>query len=129
MEKKWSKFWKASVQTRKQRKYVYNAPLHIKHKLMGSSLSKDIRKELGIRSAPVRVGDQVKVITGQFKGKIGKVTKVSVSRMYAHIEGATIHRADGTESFYPIHPSNLVILKLDMNDKLRTSKLERAKAK
>jgi len=129
MEKKWSKFWKSSVQTRKQRKYKFNAPLHVKHKMVSSALSKELRKEYGIRSVPVRKGDFVKVITGQFRGKSGKVTKVSVSLMYVHVEGATISRADGTESFYPIHPSNVMITKLELTDKTRVAKIERAKAK
>ncbi len=129
MEKKWSKFWKSSVQTRKQRKYKFNAPLHVKHKMVSSALSKELRKEYDIRSVPVRKGDFVKVITGQFRGKSGKVTKVSVSLMYVHVEGATISRADGTESFYPIHPSNVMITKLELTDKTRVAKIERAKAK
>ena len=129
MKKEWSKCWKSSIQTRKQRKYVHNAPLHVKHKLLGSSLSSELRTEHNIRSVPVRKGDTVKVITGQFRGKSGKVVKVSVSRKYAHVEGATIQRADGTESFYPIHPSNLQIIKLDLTDKLRSSKVGRAKSK
>jgi len=129
MEKKWSKFWKSSVQTRKQRKYKFNAPLHVKHKMVSSALSKELRKEYDIRSVPVRKGDFVKVIAGQFRGKSGKVTKVSVSLMYVHVEGATISRADGTDSFYPIHPSNVMITKLDLTDKTRVAKIERAKAK
>ena len=129
MEKKWSKFWKSSVQTRKQRKYKFNAPLHVKHKMVSSALSKELRKEYGIRSVPVRKGDFVKVITGQFRGKSGKVTKVSISLIDCHVEGATISRADGTESFYPIHPSNVMITKLELTDKTRVAKIERAKAK
>ncbi len=129
MKKEWSKFWKSSVQTRKQRKYVHNAPLHVKHKMVSSSLSKDLRKEFSIRSVPVRTGDLVQVIAGQFKGKRGKVTKVSVARTFAHVEGATIHRADGTDSFYPIHPSNLMITKLELTDKTRAAKIGRAKVK
>ena len=49
--------------------------------------------------------------------------------MYVHVEGATISRADGTESFYPIHPSNVMITKLELTDKTRVAKIERAKAK
>jgi len=127
MEKKFSKSWKSSSQTRKQRKYVYNAPLHIKHKLVTSTLSKDLRKQYSIRSAPVRVGDIVTVKSGQFKGVSGKVTKVSLARVFAHVEGAVLKRADATEAHYPIHPSNLEITKLNLDDKLRVAKLERAK--
>lgn len=127
MEKKFSKSWKSSSQTRKQRKYVFNAPLHIKHKLVSSALSKELRKDYSIRSVPVRVGDIVTVKSGQFKGISGKVTKVSLARVFAHVEGAVLKRADATEAHYPIHPSNLEITKLNLDDKLRVAKIKRAK--
>ncbi len=127
MEKKFSKSWKSSSQTRKQRKYVHNAPLHIKHKLVASTLSKDLRKQYSIRSVPIKVGDVVTIKSGQFKGKSGKVTKVSLAGVFTHVEGAVLKRADATESFYPIHPSNLEITKLNLDDKLRVAKIERAK--
>ncbi len=127
MENKWSKFWNSSSQPRKQRKYAFNAPLHIRHKFMSASLSKELRKEYGVRSVPVRVGDSVKVMAGQFKGKTGKVTKVSLATLKVHVEGASVTRTDGTEALYPIHPSNLQIAKLDMSDKRRVEKLERLK--
>ena len=127
MKKLFSKAWKSSSQARKQRKYLFNAPLNIRHKLCSSSLSKELRKEYGFRSIPVRKGDFVKIKTGQFKGKSGKVVKVSLSRLKAFVEGAVVKRADGTESLYPIHPSNLEITKLDTSDKLRVEKIERRK--
>ena len=127
MEKKWSNKWNSSTQRRKQRKYLFNAPLHIKRKLINASLSKELRKEYSTRSIPVRKGDTVKIISGGFKDVSGKVTKVSLARTFIHVEGATVKRADGTESLYPIHPSNVVIVKLELNDKQRVQKIERLK--
>jgi large subunit ribosomal protein L24 len=127
VEKKFSKSWKASIQPRKQRKYAKNAPLHIKHKFVSANLSKELRKENGIRSLPVRKGDTVKIMTGGYKGKTGKITKVSLARTFVHVEGAEQKRADGTKSLYPIHPSNVRIIKLDTTDKKRVSKIEKMK--
>ena len=127
--KAWSKLWKSSSQKRKQRKYAFKAPLHIKHKMLGSSLSKELRKEHKVRSVPVRKGDTVKITTGQFKGKSGKVTKVSLANMRVYLEEASLTRTDGTNALYPIHPSNLEIIKLDLSDKKRAEKLERIKQK
>lgn len=127
VQKLWSKEWKSSTQSRKQRKYVYKAPLHIKHKMCSSGLSKELRKEYGFRSIPVRKGDTVKAISGQFKGQSGKVTKVSLSRMKVYVDGFTIKRSDGTDSMYPVHPSNLEIIKLDLGDKRRSEKLDKVK--
>ena len=72
VNKLWSKVWKSSSQPRKQRKYLHNSPLHVKHKLMAAPLSKDLKKEHGVRSVPVRSGDTVTIRAGQFKGKTGK---------------------------------------------------------
>ncbi len=127
MEKLWSIFWKSSSQKRKQKKYAINAPLHIKHRLVNATLSKELRKQYNTRSVPVRTGDTVKLATGQFKGKTGKVTKVSLARMKIFIDGITIKRMDGTDAMYPVHPSNLIIIKLDLSDKKRAEKMERLK--
>ena len=119
--------WKCSSQPRKQRKYLHNAPLHIKHRLMSAPLSKDLKKEYNTRSVKVRKGDTVSIKTGQFKSKSGKVVKVSLARGVIFVEGAHIPRADGTNSNYPIHPSNVEIIKLDLDDKLRVEKLNKIK--
>ncbi|MFW5704488.1 MAG: 50S ribosomal protein L24 [Nanoarchaeota archaeon] len=125
--KRFSKAWKASSNPSKQKKYSINAPLSIKHKMMSAPLSKELRKEHGVRSVPVRTGDYVKIETGQFKGKSGKVTKVSLARKFIHVEGAAVKRVDGSDSLYPIHASNVVITKLDLSDKARADKLKKLK--
>ena len=127
MKKLWSKVWKSSSQIRKQRKYAHNAPLHVKHKMAASALSKELRAEYKIRSVPVRKGDTVLVNVGDKKGNSGKVTKVSYARMAVFIEGVENTKADGSKVLYPVHPSNLTITKLDTTDKKRVSKIGRAK--
>jgi large subunit ribosomal protein L24 len=52
----------------KQRKAMYQAPLHRKHKLFSAHLSKELRKQWNKRSLPVRKGDEVKIMRGKFKG-------------------------------------------------------------
>lgn len=94
---------------------------------MGAPLSKELRSEYKIRTVPVRTGDTVRVKAGQFKGKIGKITSVSLFHLKVHIEGVLIKRNDGTEAMYPVNPSNLEILKLDLSDKRRHDKLEAIK--
>lgn len=128
VRKLWSKAWNSSVQPRKQRKYLYNAPLHVKHKLLSASLSSDLKKEYGIRSFTLRKGDSVKVVRGQFKGTVGKITKVSLKQTFVHVDGASVTKSDGSQSLYPIHPSNVIIQKLELTDKQRAEKLERMKA-
>jgi len=42
---------------RKQRRAHFSAPSHIRQRIMSATLSKDLRKKLGIRSLPVRKDD------------------------------------------------------------------------
>jgi large subunit ribosomal protein L24 len=125
MKSFFSKSWKSSKQPRKQVKYAANAPLHIKHKMLSSHLSTDLRKKHHKRSLPVRKGDKVKIMTGQFRGKEGKVSKVMTKRSRVYVEGIELIKKDGTKVFYPIHPSNLVITELNLDDKFRREILER----
>ena len=72
----WSKDWSSSKQPRKQRKYAFKAPPHIKHKKLRAPLSKELKKRYKKSALGVRVGDEVKILKGDFKGKTGKVDKV-----------------------------------------------------
>ena len=117
--------WKSSKQPRKQRKYRYNAPLHIKKKFMSSQLSKELKTKYGKKNIPVVKGDTVKVMRGQFKGKVGKITKVSYQKVKVYIEGVELIKKDGNKVPYPIHPSNIMINILKLDDKKRIASLER----
>ncbi len=127
MEKRWSKFWNSSIQKRKQRKYVHNAPMHIRHKFASAGLSKELRKEYSTRSLPLRKGDTVKIISGSNKNKSGKIVKVSLVKVKIYVEGVDVARADGTKALYPVHPSNAQIIKLDLSDKKRVAKINKLK--
>ena len=114
-----------SRQPRKQRRAYFNAPLHIRHKFMAAPLSPELRKQYGIRSLPVRKGDTVLVMRGDFKGHEGKVVRVDLKRMRIYIEGVTRQKADGTPVYIPVHPSNVMIVKLDLSDEERRKVIER----
>ncbi|MEK6907512.1 MAG: 50S ribosomal protein L24 [Nanoarchaeota archaeon] len=124
MKKLFSRSWKSSKQPRKQRKYLYNAPLHLRRRFLSVSLSKELRKKLGKRNIPVVKDDEVKIMTGQHKGKIGKITKVNTRKIRVYVDQAYRLKLDGSKSFYPIHPSNLMITNLNLKDKKRKAKLE-----
>lgn len=127
MKTKFSKTWIRSKQPRKQRKYVRNAPLHIKRKLLGSRLSKELTTKYGRRAIGVRKGDKVKVVRGNFKDHTGIVDTVLTKRTRVFIEGIQNIKRDGNKVFYPIHPSNLIITELNLEDKERQKNLERGK--
>ena len=85
--KTFSKYWKASRKPKKQRKYQYNAPLHIRNKLVSSRLSKELAKKYGARNITLKKGDKVKIMRGQFSGKTGKVSRVDLKKASIFIEG------------------------------------------
>ncbi len=125
MKQKWSSKWVGSSQPRKQRKYRHNAPLHARHKLMSVHLSKELRSQLGKRSMPVRKGDEIKVISGSGRKTTGTVSRVDLSSLKVYAEGITMKKVDGSEVQRALEPSNLMITKLNMDDKMRRKALER----
>lgn len=114
-----------SKKPRKQRKFLFTAPLHIRRKLMSAHLSKELREKYKTRSIPIRKGDEVEVMRGEFKKRTGKVVRVDLKKYRVYVEGLTIRRTDGTERLKAIHPSNLKIIKLALEDKERLKALER----
>jgi large subunit ribosomal protein L24 len=111
----------------KQRKLIYEAPAHLRHKLLASHLSSELRAPHLIRSLPVRMGDTVRVIRGDHKNVEGKITRVDLTRYRIYVEGLTREKVDGTTIFVPIHPSKVIITHLNLDDKWRRNILERKK--
>ena len=120
-----------SSKARVQRYNQANAPLHVKRKMLSAHLADDLRKEFGKRSARVCKGDTVMVVRGNedIRGIEGKVVNVYTQTGRVAIEGVTIKSADGTEKERPIHASNLVIVKLNLDDAWRKEALSRKEAK
>ena len=119
MKNVFSNLWNKSTQVRKQRKFAFNAPIHIKRKFLGALLDKSLRKTYGIRTISLKKGDKVRVLRGQFKGIEGLIEKIDVGRTRVNINGVQITKKDGSKSFYPVHPSNLMIIELNLEDKKR----------
>ncbi len=125
MKKKFSNSWIGSKQVRKQRKYRANAPLHKKSKMISSHLSKELRKKYGKRSFPIRKGDEVKILRGEFKKKIGKISEINVKKQSVAIEGIQRKKKDGTKVNVYFDSSNLLVQSLVLEDKKRINALNR----
>lgn len=121
--KKFKLSWNASEQPRKQRLFRFNAPIHIRGKFLSAHLSKELRTKYGSRSARVRVGDNVKVMRGQFKGKVGIIERVDSKTSSVYITKVEQVKKDGSKKLYPINASNLLILELKLDDKFRVESL------
>ena len=101
-----------SGQPRKQRKFRYNAPLHLRKKMVAVHVSKELRAKLSTkrRSVSAHKGDRVKVMVGEFKGKSGKIMEVDLNTLKIYVEGVTRRNAKGIEQLVAIDPSNLLLL-------------------
>jgi large subunit ribosomal protein L24 len=125
MKKKFSVKWKSSKQPRKQRKFRYNAPLHIRQKMVAAHLDKLLRKEYKKRSTPVRKGDEIVVMRGNFKNKKGNVTRVDLKKMKIYIDAIKVKKPSGQEVEKAIDPSNVKITRLNLDDRERIKVLKR----
>ena len=110
---------------RKQRKQLYNAPLHKRYKAFSAPLSKELKKSHGANSLPVRKGDTVRIMRGERKGFEGKITGVDRTEYRISVEGATREKVDGTAIPVRIHPSKVMITNLTLDDKWRREILKR----
>src|SRR3990167_455426 len=129
MKSSFSTAWKSSTQVRKQRKYRYNAPLHVRHKFLSAHLSKDLRKKYGKRSLPLKKGDEVLVMRGSFAKKKAKISSIQAKRTRVILEGIQRSKKDGTKVNVFFHPSSLQIQNLNLEDKKRFAILEKNKPK
>jgi len=111
----------------KQRKLLYNAPAHLRHKLMAAPLSPQLIASKGAKTLPVRKGDTVRVMRGDHKGFEGKISRVDLKNYRIYIEGLTREKVDGTAVFVSVHPSKVMIRNLNLDDKWRKGIVERKK--
>lgn len=118
-----------SSKARVQRREQANAATHVKRRMLSAHLSADLRKEYGVRSARVCKGDTVVVLRGNedIRGTEGRVISVDTGTGRVTIDGITINQADGTAVERPIHASNLVITKLNLEDAWRKEALAKKK--
>ncbi|KAK7832995.1 hypothetical protein U0070_012151 [Myodes glareolus] len=100
----------------KNRKRHFNAPSHIRRKIMSSPLSKELRQKYNVRSMPIRKDDEVQVVRGHYKGQqIGKVVQVYRKKYIIYIERVQREKANGTTVHVGIHPSKVVITRLKLD--------------
>ena len=128
MKQRFSTSWASSKQVRKQRKFRYNAPLHLRHKFLSANLSKELRKKYGKRNLPLRKGDEVLIMRGSFKKKKAKVSSVNLKNTFVILEGMQRSKKDGAKVNVKFHPSVLQIQTLFTDDKERLNALNRNKS-
>ena len=106
----------SSKSPRKQRRFLKASPLHAHKKLLRCRLDEFLQEEYGLRNLVVKKGDLVRVMRGQFRDTEGKVNKVDYGRVRVYIDSASGAKSDGKEVPIPIHPSNLMLVKLELDN-------------
>ena len=125
--KAFSTAWNSSKSPRKQHKYRYNAPLHLRKEFLKVHLSKDLRKKHGKRSMTVRKGDTIIILRGQFTKKTGTVARVGLKKSEVFVNGIEREKKDGSKALYPVQPSNIMITEFSIDDKKRQKIVSRKK--
>ncbi|KAJ1914381.1 60S ribosomal protein L26A [Mycoemilia scoparia] len=105
-----------SSSRRKSRRAHFTASGGERHRLMSSTLNKDLREKLGVRALPIRKGDEVIVQRGQFKGREGEVEAVYRKKWVIHIKGLAREKVNGSSVPVGVHPSNVAITKVYENE-------------
>ena len=112
----------------KQRKMFFNAPAHKRRRMLAARLSDDLTKNHKVRRIPVRTGDSVRVMRGDFAGLEGKVQRVDYSNGRIFVEGMSREKSAGVASQLPVHVTKVRITNLNLSDKWRSGLLaERGK--
>jgi large subunit ribosomal protein L24 len=108
----------------KQRKNLFAGALHNKKRVLRAHVADDLMEKYNIWTVRVHKGDTVKIMRGGYAGHTAKVTDVDTKHRVLFIEKVTSVKADGKETPRPVHPSNVLVTKLDLTDPYRKNKLE-----
>jgi large subunit ribosomal protein L24 len=109
----------------KQRKRLYQASVNERYRRFSAPLSSKLKESHGTGSVPVKKGDTVMIMRGDRKNTEGKVTQIDRKKYRIFVEGANREKVDGTSIPVPIHPSKVMITRLNLDDKWRKKVLER----
>ncbi|MCJ7647697.1 MAG: 50S ribosomal protein L24 [Candidatus Lokiarchaeota archaeon] len=99
-----------STQPRKQRKALYNYRNDQRSKLLSTRVADFLREAYGIKKLPLRVGDDVRVLRGEFKDFEGEVITI-MKNQRVQVKECVFDKNDGTQFHPSIHVSKLVITK------------------
>lgn len=98
-----------------ERKRYYKERLHKRKNRLHVHLSKDLRGKLKTKKRAIMLhkNDRVKIMRGPEKGKEAKVSRISVLKRKAYLEGIAGRNARGKEVGLALEPSNLLLIGLE----------------
>jgi large subunit ribosomal protein L24 len=98
---------------------------HLAYRSSSVHLSRELRGKYGFRSLPVRTGDRVMIIRGDYKGVEGDVSRVDRARGRVYVSGVYRENARGEQRLVPIPLNSVILVKVDDKDKWRQRLMER----
>jgi len=96
---------------------------HVRDAMICSSLADNLREQYARKSVRVKKGDNVRVMRGEYSGIEGKIEKVNTHRGTLAIEGVQREKVRGGNVKVQIHASNVQVIGLNLDDKLRENRL------
>lgn len=112
-----------STKPSKQRAALYNTHANTRRRILSASLSTELKTSQGRNSYPIRKGDTVKILRGDFAGIEGKITKIDTKRQRLFVEGVSREKVAGTSTNVSVHSSKVMITKLNLDDKWRADSI------
>jgi large subunit ribosomal protein L24 len=91
----------------------------LRNTIVSSNVATSLREQYGKRSLRPIKGDTIKVLRGEYSGIEGKIEKVNTKSGTLSIEGVQREKIRGGNVKVPIHASNVQIVSLKLDDKLR----------
>ena len=101
---------------RKQRRMLHKGSIHSKRRHLRCMLDEFLQEEHNIRRIVPKKGDLARVMRGEYRDTEGKIIRVDYRHMRIYLDSASTTKADGKEAQVPVHPSNLLIVKLELDD-------------
>ena len=113
---------KTKKPSKQRKRNIYKTNIYGKRKLLVAKLDKPLLKTTTKKRMTVRKGDTIKILRGKYKGKSGKVDKVSYTKAKIYVKDIKQTNSRGQDKLIPFNASNVIIVDLILNDNKRISK-------
>ncbi len=100
-----------------------------RRRVLNAHLSSSLRSRLGIRSIPVKEGDTVRIVKGEYGGRRGRVRRVVRNLGRVEVVGITEKSGKGDTIYPRISISYIEITRLNLRDKWRRKIISRKTGK
>jgi large subunit ribosomal protein L24 len=88
--------------------------------MLSAHLNEELAGRYNARHLPIRTGDSVRIMRGDFAGLEGKIERVEYSTGRIFVEGMVREKAAGVSSKLPVHASKVIVTNLNLSDKWRS---------